>query len=189
MVYDSATYGSDDIIIDGATAVLKINSGSLSLSNLFDFRNGATLDNSGTISSGDNINGVSSASGNKLINENGGQIKSANYVGVVFFNGGTAANTKPAARSTAPSTASTSRALPEPSPTPVARAGPRAAVSASSCSPAATSTNAGAGSYIQNGVSVLGTSWLEDEQCKASAEIDGGVHLKASATVTNRRHR
>jgi outer membrane autotransporter protein len=183
VVYDSGTYGSDDIVVDGATATLQIGSGGLALSNSIDFRNGGTLDNSGTISRGGNhVNGASSASGGHLVNEAGGQIKSADYVGVVFFNGGTALNTGSGSLIDAAVYGIDIQGA-----TGTVTNADGAHITSGSTSvilfAGGDVTNTGDGSYIENGVSILGpggTFTNED-----GAEIDGGVHMRGSAEVTN----
>ena len=49
VVYDSASFGSDDILIDGATATLQIDSGGLTLTNAISLDHDGTLDNAGSI--------------------------------------------------------------------------------------------------------------------------------------------
>ena len=87
VVYDSAAFGGDDIL-DGATAVLQIGAGSVSLSNAITLDNGGTLDNAGGISR--NGPGVWAGVGT-VSNHDGGTIESVDD-GIYFDYGGTVTN-------------------------------------------------------------------------------------------------
>lgn len=179
VVYDSGTYGSDDIIVDGATALLQINSGGVPLTNFLDVENGGTLDNSGTIErSGPSHRGVQGGNGT-VINRATGAIYSQNGTGILLYDGGSVTNSglvdaaiygidiQGATGSVTNSNGG------------IVRSGSDGIILFSG----GTVTNTGAGTIVENGVSILdGGGTLTNAH---GAGIDGGVHMRDAAIVKN----
>lgn len=89
VVYDSGTFGSDDIDVDGTGTTLQVLAGTPTLGNAIRLTNGATLDNAGRIER--HGPGVSAETGT-VVNRDGSSITSTGDFGVYFELGGSVTN-------------------------------------------------------------------------------------------------